>query len=56
LNVTIVDIARLAGVNPSTVSRALSGSSAVTAQTRARIADIARENGYVANHNARMLR
>ncbi|WP_416067447.1 LacI family DNA-binding transcriptional regulator [Rhizobium sp. ZK1] len=55
-SVTIVDIARLAGVNPSTVSRALSGSSAVTPQTRARIAEIARESGYVANHNARMLR
>lgn len=55
-SITIVDIAKLAGVNPSTVSRALSGSSAVTALTRARITDIARENGYVANHNARMLR
>lgn len=55
-SITIVDIARLAGVNPSTVSRALSGSSAVTPQTRARIAEIARESGYVANHNARMLR
>jgi len=55
-SITIVDIARLAGVNPSTVSRALSGSAAVTPQTRARIAAIARESGYVANHNARMLR
>jgi DNA-binding LacI/PurR family transcriptional regulator len=54
--VTIVDIARLAGVNPSTVSRALSGSPAVTEQTRTRITEIARKNGYVANHNARMLR
>lgn len=54
--ITIVDIARLAGVNPSTVSRALSGSPAVTPQTRARIVEIARESGYVANHNARMLR
>ncbi|MBY3192706.1 LacI family transcriptional regulator [Rhizobium laguerreae] len=55
-SITIVDVARLAGVNPSTVSRALSGSPAVTPQTRARIAEIARESGYVANHNARMLR
>ncbi|WP_082930601.1 LacI family DNA-binding transcriptional regulator [Rhizobium bangladeshense] len=44
----MVDIALLAGVNPSTISRALSGSSAVTPQTRARIAQIARESGYIA--------
>ncbi|UXS53062.1 LacI family transcriptional regulator [Agrobacterium tumefaciens] len=55
-NVTIVDIARLAGVNPSTVSRALSGSQSVTEETRDKISAIARENGYVANHSARMLR
>lgn len=55
-SITIVDIARLAGVNPSTVSRALSGSQSVTEETRNRIAAIAKANGYVANHNARMLR
>ncbi|MFK0386353.1 LacI family DNA-binding transcriptional regulator [Agrobacterium sp. NPDC090273] len=54
--ITIVDIARLAGVNPSTVSRALAGSEAVTEQTRKRIREIAQANGYVANHNARRLR
>ncbi|NTG45786.1 LacI family transcriptional regulator [Agrobacterium rhizogenes] len=55
-NITIVDIARLAGVNPSTVSRALSGSRSIPEETREKIAAIARENGYVANHSARMLR
>lgn len=55
-SVTIVDIARMAGVNPSTVSRALSGAKSVTEETRDRISSIARENGYVANHSARMLR
>lgn len=54
--ITIVDIARLAGVNPSTVSRALAGSRAVTEETRRRIGEIARANGYVANHSARRLR
>lgn len=53
---TIVDIARIAGVNPSTVSRALSGSTAVTEDTRDRILSIARDVGYVANHNASRLR
>ncbi len=55
-NITIVDIARLAGVNPSTVSRALSGSRSIPEETRDKIANIAKENGYVANHSARMLR
>ncbi|MCE6075270.1 substrate-binding domain-containing protein [Agrobacterium vitis] len=55
-NFTIVDIARLAGVNPSTVSRALAGSHSVTEETRDKISAIARENGYIANHSARMLR
>lgn len=55
-NITIVDIARLAGFNPSTVSRALSGSGSIPQETRDKIAAIASENGYIANHSARMLR
>ena len=45
---TLKDIARLAGVAPSTVSRVLSQpeSSAASAETRARIWEIVRANGY----------
>lgn len=54
--ITIVDLARMAGVNPSTVSRALSGSSSVREDTRSRIVELAKKTGYVANHGARMMR
>jgi LacI family transcriptional regulator/LacI family repressor for deo operon, udp, cdd, tsx, nupC, and nupG len=54
--ITIVDIARMADVNPSTVSRALAGSPTVAPETRERIVDLAKRSGYVANHGARMLR
>lgn len=50
------DIARLAGVSASTVSRALAGSPLVTAQRREEIRRLARERGYVVNSTARNLR
>jgi DNA-binding LacI/PurR family transcriptional regulator len=50
------DIARLAGVHSSTVSRALSGSPLVTKETRDQILRLARERGYVVNTSARNLR
>jgi DNA-binding LacI/PurR family transcriptional regulator len=50
------DIARLAGVSPSTVSRALAGSPLVTARKREDIHRLARERGYVVNSTARNLR
>jgi LacI family repressor for deo operon, udp, cdd, tsx, nupC, and nupG len=53
---TMADVARLAGVTPGTVSRALAGSSLVTAETRAKIEDAVRATGYVINHAARNLR
>ncbi len=53
--VTIKDIARMAGVSPATVSRALSGSLAVSAQTRERILNLCRQSGYRANSLARSL-
>ena len=53
---TLKDIARLAGVNPGTVSRALAGSPLVSDQTRERIADIAAQHGFRPNLMARRLR
>lgn len=52
----MADIARLAGVHVSTVSRALAGSPLVEAGKRERIMKIARERGYVVNSVARNLR
>ncbi len=52
----MADIARLAGVDISTVSRALAGSPRVTEETRKRIAEIVEDTGYVVNRSARMLR
>jgi len=50
------DIAALAGVSVSTVSRALSGSSLVPQSVREKIEKIARDNEYAVNHTARNLR
>lgn len=54
--VTISDIARLAGVAESTVSRALADSPLVAQKTKERIQNIARDHNYVMNINARSLR
>ena len=53
---TLKDVARLAGVNPGTVSRALANSPLVNEATRQRIADIAAEHGFRPNQMARKLR
>ncbi|QNA87039.1 LacI family transcriptional regulator [Sphingomonas sp. So64.6b] len=53
---TMDDIARLANVSKPTVSRALNGSTLVSAKTRDRVLEVARENGYAVNRNAQKLR
>lgn len=53
---TITDLARLAGVSPGTVSRALAGKSLVNAQTREKIEALAREHGFRPNQMASGLR
>lgn len=53
---TLSDIAKLAGVSESTVSRALAGSKLVNAKTRDKIAQIADELDFTVNTTARNLR
>ncbi len=52
----MADIARIAGVSESTVSRALADNPVVAARTRAHIQKIAAEHGYQINPIARSLR
>jgi LacI family repressor for deo operon, udp, cdd, tsx, nupC, and nupG len=52
----MADIARLAGVSVSTVSRALAGSPLVTEETRRKIKQMVGDTGYVINHVASGLR
>jgi DNA-binding LacI/PurR family transcriptional regulator len=53
---TITDLARIAGVSPGTVSRALAGKSLVNAKTREKIEAIARDHGFRPNQMASGLR
>jgi DNA-binding LacI/PurR family transcriptional regulator len=52
---TIADLARLAGVSKSTVSRALSNSPLLSAETKQRIQALAREHNFRLNQAARQL-
>lgn len=53
---TMVDIARLAGVSASTVSRALNGSPSIPQKTRERILKIAEEQHYILDSRAQNFR
>ena len=53
---TIADLARIAGVNAGTVSRALAGSPLVAEATRTRIQALASAHGFRPNQMARRLR
>jgi LacI family transcriptional regulator len=52
---TIKDVARALGVSAATVSRALAGNPRISEETRARVAKVAREVGYVPNRAAQSL-
>ena len=52
---TIRDIARLAGVSVTTVSRALNNAPEINFQTRERVLQVCREQGYRSNLLARSL-
>src|SRR5579859_5109450 len=50
------DVARVAGVSQTTVSRVLSGAAPVKEATRARVLDAIIQTGYSPNHSARAMR
>jgi DNA-binding LacI/PurR family transcriptional regulator len=49
-NVTVKDLARLAGVSPATVSRVLNGTARVSPEIRARVRNAATEAGFKIEH------
>lgn len=53
--VTLKDVAKVAGVSYATVSRALSGSPEIGAETRKRIIQLCKEMGYTPNSVARSM-
>lgn len=54
--INIRDIARIAGVGVSTVSRVINNHPDVKEQTRERVLEIIRENNYIPNNSARNLK
>ena len=54
-NITIYDIAELAGVSPSTVSRALNGEAGREQKEAGDYPKVLEENHYIPDENARSL-
>ena len=54
--INVVEIARICGVTPSTVSRALNNRSDISGKTREKILLFCREHGFSRNMTARSLR
>lgn len=54
-SINIIDIARIANVHPSTVSRALNGSTLINEETRIRIQEIAQQYNYIPDAVAQSL-
>ncbi|GGK11824.1 LacI family transcriptional regulator [Caldalkalibacillus thermarum] len=55
MSVTIRDVAKLAGVAPSTVSRVIAGSNRISQATKERVYEAMEKLGYHPNYNARSL-
>jgi LacI family transcriptional regulator len=55
-NVTISNVATMAGVSPTTVSRVLNGGYPVARETRAQVEKVVRDLGYIRNAHAQALR
>ncbi|WP_247712242.1 LacI family DNA-binding transcriptional regulator [Qipengyuania qiaonensis] len=53
---TLADLARIAGVSVTTVSRSLAGNPVIAKSTRQRVVALAREHGFKINQSARNLR
>ncbi|MCM1989161.1 LacI family DNA-binding transcriptional regulator [Oceanirhabdus seepicola] len=56
MSITIKDIAKLANVSHTTVSRALNNSPLVNDETKTKIKEIAKQYNYIPNYNARSLK
>ncbi len=54
--IRIVEVARLAGVSPSTVSHVLSGKRPISTETRERVLRVIKETGYVPDRSAQTLK
>jgi len=55
-NATLADVARLAGVGTTTVSRVINGGESVSPETLARVLAVIEELGYQPNQSARILK
>jgi len=56
MSITIKDLAKIAGVSHTTVSRALNDNPIIKLETRQRIKSLAKEHNYIPNYNAKSLK